>query len=122
MSASLAVCNLVVIRARDLDRSQSFYRALGMRFVQHSHGSGPLHLASDQGGPVFEIYPLEQQDLPTSSTRIGFAVPSVDDAYAALLAAGGESASAPKDSLWGRRAVVVDPDGHRIELTAHTTS
>jgi predicted enzyme related to lactoylglutathione lyase len=24
--------------------------------------------------------------------------------------------SAPKDSDWGRRAVVADPDGHRIEL------
>ena len=24
--------------------------------------------------------------------------------------------SPPKDSEWGRRAVVTDPDGHRVEL------
>lgn len=122
MDPDIAVCNLVVIRARDLDCAKRFYEALGLRFVQHSHGRGPVHLASDERGPVFEIYPLEEPDLPTSSTRIGFAVPSVDEAYAALLAAGGETVSAPTDSRWGRRAVVMDPDGHRVELTACTPS
>jgi hypothetical protein len=118
----VAICNLVVIRARDLDCAQRFYQAIGMRFVKHSHGRGPLHLASDQNALVFEIYPLDQQALPTTSTRIGFAVASVDDAYAALVAAGGKSISAPANSPWGRRAVVADPDGHRVELTAHMSS
>lgn len=67
---------------------------------------------------VFEIYPLGDCDPPKASARIGFAVPSVDDAYTALLNAGGQSVSPPKDSPWGRRAVIADPDGHRVELTA----
>lgn len=120
MNGTTVVCNLVVLRTRDLRQAEAFYGALGLHFVRHSHGSGPLHLASEEKGQVFEIYPLGEEEAPTSSTRIGFAVPSVDDAYRSLLAAGGKSLSSPKDSPWGRRAVVVDPDGHRVELTART--
>lgn len=109
-------CNLVVLRSHDLDRAGTFYSALGLNFVRHSHGNGPEHLASESNSQVFEVYPLSDGELPTTSTRIGFAVPSVDEAYTGLLAAGGQSVSQPKDSPWGRRAVVADPDGHRVEL------
>jgi lactoylglutathione lyase len=67
---------------------------------------------------VFELYPLGDEAAVTSATRVGFAVPSVDATYAAVLVAGGTSVSPPKDSPWGRRAVVADPEGHRVELTA----
>jgi len=118
MPASGITCNLLVIRARDMSRAHEFYKALGMDLVQHSHGTGPMHLASEVEGQVFEIYPLSDNDIPTSSARIGFCVPSVDEACDALVSAGGRIVSAPKDSQWGRRAVVADPDGHRVELTA----
>lgn len=118
MDADLVLCNLIVLRSRDLDRAHSFYRALGLNLVRHAHGNGPVHLASESAGQVFEIYPLSADSVPTSSTRVGFSVPSVDAAYASLLAAGGSSIAPPKDSEWGRRAVVSDPDGHRVELTA----
>lgn len=117
MSTKFISCNLIVLRSADLNRAGTFYGALGLQFVRHAHGKGPVHLAADLHGQVFEIYPLTPEDAPTRSTRIGFSVPSVDKAYARLLAAGGESASAPKPSLWGRRAVVTDPDGHRVELS-----
>lgn len=77
-----------------------------------------MHLTSELAGQIFEIYPLIDEAAPTSATRVGFSVPSIDSTYASLLAAGGTSVAAPKDSQWGRRAVVADPDGHRIELTA----
>lgn len=112
------IFNLIVLRSRDLDRTHAFYRALGLSFVRHSHGSGPVHLASESAGQVFEIYPLTDQGAPTNSTRVGFAVPSVDETYASLLSAGGTSVAPPKDSHWGRRAVVADPDGNRVELSA----
>ena len=121
MAAKTVSCNLVVVRARDLDRANAFYRALGLEFVRHAHGNGPVHLASEMNGHVFEIYPLVGDSLPTSSVRIGFSVYSVDDTYSALLAAGGESVLSPQDSPWGSRAVVADPDGHRVELTAQAS-
>lgn len=48
------VLNLVVIRTVDLDRAEHFYGLLGLRFVRHSHGSGPEHLAAEGGGVVLK--------------------------------------------------------------------
>jgi lactoylglutathione lyase len=118
MTANPVVFNLVVLRSHDLKRARAFYGALGVEFSQHSHGHGPEHLANEFDGQVFEIYPLAENDVPTSSARIGFSVQSVDDAYQALLAVGGQAVTSPQNSQWGRRAVVADPDGHRVELTA----
>jgi len=100
MTSKPACCNLVVLRAQDLDRASTFYRALGLEFVRHAHGNGPVHLASEMKDQIFEIYPLVDDCPPTSSARIGFSVSSVDDTYSALLAAGGKSVSSPKDSPW----------------------
>ncbi|MBI1375052.1 MAG: bleomycin resistance protein [Phycisphaera sp.] len=108
---------LVVIRSPDIDRAVKFYEAIGLTFTKHAHGSGPEHYACDMSnGVVFEIYPLRDGDTPTVSTRIGFAVADVDSAVASVTGAGGIIVSAPADSPWGRRAVVADADGHRVEL------
>ncbi len=113
--------NLVVLRVADIDRAAAFYRLLGFDFVKHAHGTGPQHYASDAGGVVFELYPATAEQGVSSSTRIGFAVAHVDDAAAKLSAfSGARLVTAPKDSEWGRRAVVADPDGHRIELVVAT--
>jgi hypothetical protein len=108
--------NLVVIRSPDIDRAASFYEALGLSFQKHAHGSGPQHYASEHAGTVFEIYPLRDGDPPTTATRIGFAVNDVDAVFAAALTAGGQEVTAPRDSTWGRRAVVADLDDHCVEL------
>jgi lactoylglutathione lyase len=98
MSTPEVRCNLVVIRSGDLDRAETFYSALGLSFTRHSHGKGPVHLASEQQGIVFEICPVGKDGQGTTAARVGFAVPSVDDAFAASLAAGGAEVSAPQDS------------------------
>jgi predicted enzyme related to lactoylglutathione lyase len=107
---------LVVIRVSDLDRAQQFYQALGLTFTREQHGSGPAHLAHTSDGTVFELYPSGHQSL-TSGVRLGFRVASVHAALAALTMLGGEVASAPMDGPWGPRAVVIDPDGNRVEIT-----
>jgi lactoylglutathione lyase len=108
--------NLVVLRSRDLERAVSFYSALGLQFAKHRHGNGPEHFAAELPGGVFELYALPAGDPPTTGTRIGFRVPSVDAALTALGNQPGVVISPAKDSEWGRRAVVADPDGHRVEL------
>lgn len=45
-------------------------------------------------------------------------MPSADLAIVAAVVAGGKLLQQPQDSPWGRRAVLADPDGHRVELTA----
>lgn len=112
--------NLVVIRTADLERAARFYGVIGLTFTRERHGTGPEHLACEvaAAGLVFEIYPRKAESESSDATRLGFAVPDVDAAVAALLSAGGTPVTEPKDSPWGRRAVVADPDGHRVELTS----
>lgn len=112
--------NLLTIRSADIDRAVRFYETLGLRFEKHSHGKGPEHYCSVDAGLAFEIYPLEPNKLPTTDTRLGFSVASVDLATAKLAEVGAKLITGPADSPWGRRAVVADFDGHRVELTAKT--
>ena len=68
----------------------------------------------------FELYPATTEQPVSTATRIGFVVADVDDVASRVGAvAGGKIVVVPKDSEWGRRAVVADPDGHRVELTNH---
>jgi len=108
--------NLVVLRSPDLARAAAFYSRLGLRFSQHRHGNGPEHYSAELAGGVFELYPLSADGASTLGTRIGFRVSSVDAALAGLSDYPDAIVTPARDSEWGRRAVVVDPDGHRVEL------
>ena len=108
--------NLVVLRAADLDASKQFYEHLGLRFARHKHGAGVEHYACELPALVLEIYP--KSDVSSAGARIGFSVPEVDKPVESFRAAGYEILVEPQGSPWGRRAVVRDPDGHSVELTA----
>lgn len=118
MFAAPPLLNLTVIRSSDLDRAEAFYQILGLSFERHRHGKGPEHLASQpyKDGPVFEIYPASDKAGSTIGTRIGFSMDSVDSYLDRLVEAGGTLSRKAHDSDWGRRAVVTDPDGHKVEL------
>ncbi|MDQ2686973.1 MAG: bleomycin resistance protein [Armatimonadota bacterium] len=98
-------------------RAADFCGLLGLASQKHRHGSSPAHYACEDGGVVFEIYPLQSPGENSTGTRIGFRVSSVDAAVAAREGMVTHIVSPPKDSPWGRRAVVADPDRHRVELT-----
>jgi len=109
--------NLIVLRSPDIVRSAAFYARLGLQFDLHRHGSGPEHFSSELvGGVVFELYPIDE-NATVVGARIGFRVPSVDEAVAALAEYPGAVVSKPGESEWRRRAVVRDPDGNKVELT-----
>lgn len=109
--------NLLVIRVADLEASRRFYEALGLDFQVEKHGSGPEHLSYALSGFVFEIYPRRSEADSTSSVRIGFGLPALDPFLLdKLRSLGAELVSGPKESEWGRRLVLRDPDGHTVEL------
>jgi lactoylglutathione lyase len=110
------ILNLVVLRSADIEKASRFYRQMGLLFTRHSHGSGPEHYTSKVDGLVFEIYPLTAKSSPTTGTRIGFSVDSVDEIVRMLSEIGVKVVTPPSDSEWGRRAVVLDFDGHVVEL------
>jgi catechol 2,3-dioxygenase-like lactoylglutathione lyase family enzyme len=108
--------SLVMIRAGNLERSYRFYSALGLSLVREQHGTGPEHYACVIGTTTFEIYPHRGELHHAALPRLGFRVPSLDTTLSALQETGAEIVTPPSNSSWGRRAVVSDPDGHRIEL------
>ncbi len=108
--------NLVVIRSANLEKSVKFYQMLGLSFDKHKHGNGLEHFASKTGQITFEIYPQIDKTEPTTGTRLGFQVSEVDSLITRLHLEDVTVITEPSASEWGRRAVVVDPDGHRVEL------
>jgi lactoylglutathione lyase len=114
--------NLVVIRSANLEKSVKFYQMLGLHFEKHRHGNGLEHFASNIGQTIFEIYPQTDQSGTTIGTRLGFQVLDVDSLVIELQKADVTVIAKPSVSEWGRRAVVVDPDGHRIELILSCSS
>jgi predicted enzyme related to lactoylglutathione lyase len=114
--AALAL-NMVVIYSEDVERALQFYRAFGLSFTKEKHGRGPEHYAAEVGPTVFEIYPSGPEAPSPSAVRLGFRVASVETSLAALAARGMAQAAVPRDTPWGRRAVVTDPDGRRVEIS-----
>lgn len=110
-----ATLNLVVIAARDLEAAKEFYGLLGLNFSSEQHGAGPRHYAASSGSTTFEIYPSDKAEL-RNPIRIGFQVSLIDRTIEMFRQAGARIVSMPKDSPWGRRAVVEDPEGNRVEL------
>jgi lactoylglutathione lyase len=111
--------NLIVIRVSDIERSACFYQALGLVLIREKHGSGPEHYSADLEGTIFELYPRSDPE-GTSQVRLGLTVNQLDRVVSACLTAGARLVAPPKESPWGRRAVIEDLDGHKIELTEGT--
>jgi len=111
--------NLVVVYARDIEASRSFYVSLGLPLRQEKHGTGPIHYAATLGTTTFEIYPNRNGDRKLD-LRLGFQVASLDEIIQELRQSQVPILSEPQESPWGRRAVVEDPDGNRVELTQRT--
>jgi hypothetical protein len=84
-----------------------------VQLQEEKHGNGPEHLAAEIAGTVFEIYPRGDEPA-TTGVRLGFRVESVEAALAAL--EGAAIVSPLSAGPWELRAVVVDPDGHRVEI------
>jgi lactoylglutathione lyase len=112
--ASLTV-NLVVLRVSTLEQSKRFYETIGARFSREQHGTGPEHYAATLSCAVFELYPCGSK-APTSGIRLGFRVASVSQVVARAELIGAKVHTPPTTDAWGKFAVIVDPDGNRVEL------
>jgi lactoylglutathione lyase len=115
MKSITACLNLVVLRVTDIEVSGRFYAAFGINFIREKHGNGPEHLSGQSGSLMLELYPLGSA-ASTAAVRLGFSVPLLAPVIHAVTQTGGYLLSEPQSCVWGLRAVVSDPDGHKIEL------
>lgn len=68
------------------------------------------------GETVFEIYPAVMPGESTAATRLGFSVRSLTQAISAFRNLNVTVLVEPADSPFGRRAIVKDFEGHKVEL------
>jgi lactoylglutathione lyase len=120
MAMTKPTLGLVVLRSSDIEALLTFYRAIGLSFMEEKHGSGPMHYSCQLGTTVIEIYPgaapVPQDFRDSGATLLGFNVASLDAILDAMKLMNVPVLTVPKRSAWGRRAVVQDPDGRAVEL------
>lgn len=119
----------VAVAAKDLRRTAEFYSLLGFNFpqitdeMQHLEpqtAPGEVRLMIDR----FDLMESLIGEVPRPPNHSSFAMlcdspAEVDAVAAAVEAAGYTVAAAPWDAFWGQRyAVVVDPDGYKVDLFA----
>ncbi len=79
-------------------------------------------MSSHVGEAVFEIYPVASPEESTVATRLGFSVPSLTSALECLRGLNATVLAEPSETPFGRRAVVEDFEGHKVELYEKVTS
>ncbi len=104
--------NLLVLRTPNVEALRAFYSALGARFERERHGDGPEHFAATLAdGLVLELYPAPEGAAADAGLRLGL---RVDDLGETLRELG--QVAVPKQTQWGLRACVRDPDGRTVDL------
>ncbi len=107
---------LLVLKTAGLETLVAYYRAIGLEFTQEQHGTGPIHFSTQVGETLLELYPQTDTSAADVSTRLGFRVANVDQVVQSLARFGNIVVTPPRQTAWGYRAVVRDPDGRAVEL------
>ncbi|QXC60967.1 DUF4279 domain-containing protein [Aquihabitans sp. G128] len=103
--------SLLALQCADLDATAAFYEDLDFVFTEEQHGSDPRNLAYPGDGWVLELHPLATGDRsPPHPPRLGL---RADDLPRVLSQVG--QGTIGDDG----HAVVVDPDGRKVDLVAH---
>ncbi|HET6879248.1 MAG TPA: VOC family protein [Pirellulales bacterium] len=112
-----ALLKLLVLKTNRLEPLCKFYSSLGVEFAVEKHGAGPVHYAGTVGDAVLELYPLAAGAMAdTTAPRLGFAVTDVQRVTAELESLVAKIVSMPRQTKWGLRAVLNDPDGRPVEI------
>lgn len=127
MSAQIAFFGLVV---EDVPRSLAFYRHLGLAIPESADAQG--HVDFELPGGLLLVWDTVDTirsfdpdwTPPTGGHKVALAFrcdspAEVDALYAELSDLGYRGYKEPWDAFWGQRyAIVLDPDGNHVELSA----
>lgn len=108
---------LLVLRTSDTKQLAEFYSLLGFTFEYHKHGNSPYHYSATIGPTVLEIYPLaKNQTEADKNLRLGFSINNFDEVIQQLKTLEVSFSMEPTQTDFGFMAVIIDPDGRKIEL------
>ena len=120
----------VGITVKDLGKSLSFYRILGLAIPEGQDSEHHVEFTSENGYSIgfipettmLQTDPTWKAPIGNNRVSLQFACGSpshVDETYQKLIAAGYQSFKEPWDAFWGQRfAQVLDPDGNNIGFFA----
>src|SRR5205814_2257861 len=103
------------IKSRQPEESVHFYGLLGLLFQKHRHGNGVEHYSSTTGTFVMVIYPVESSKSVDDAVRLGFSIVNLAQLHDVLNSNGARVVVPPRESPWGLRLIVLDPDNNRVE-------
>ncbi len=105
----------IIWKSANTDKLIKFYSKIGINLEPDTHDpGGSPHFECDIAGLHLAVFPSNSPS--DANTRIGFDVSNVEQAYAELNKLGSEMIAPLQDSPWGRRFVVIDPDGRSVEV------
>ncbi|MBI1928555.1 hypothetical protein HYR99_30470 [Candidatus Poribacteria bacterium] len=111
----------IILYSEPIDSIVSFYRAVGIDLEERrwEAESTPFY-ESTVGGVYFAIYPAQSAGAATprwtsGSTQLCLLVQSLEQAISCACAASGDILVSAENQPWGRRAVLMDPEGRPVE-------
>ena len=121
--------DMIGLTVRDMAASLRFYRLLGLNIAEGKEDEAYVEVITPNGyriswNTVEMVKGFDPDWEEPVGQRIGLAFKcgspaEVDALHERVVAAGYQSHKAPWDAFWGQRyAVVVDPDGSKVDLFA----
>ena len=108
----------ITINTPHLQDMLSFYRLVGFDFKGFKVDKGSEVYRALHGGVEFCLYSIETaQKAKIPSLQLGFSITNLEKTVAELVKIPGAMCILdPTDMPDGKKAIVLDPDGHSIEL------
>ena len=111
----------IVLHSRDAERLLVFYETLGLKFVRERDVGGPARLFARAGDVQIEIFAASRLATAPGEMHgwlLELRVADLDRIVDQVEQDGHRVLSGPMDTPWGRRAVVIDPEGRTVHLSA----
>lgn len=110
----------LILHAANPQATVAFYQALGLPLEEQEDVFGEKHFACELGVLHFAIFKAKEDGAVggrrAGSSQLGFQVDELESMTAVLKKMKVVFSVEPEDVPWGRRIVVVDPDGRLLEL------
>ncbi len=111
----------ITINTSQLESMLGFYRLIGFQFTASKVDKGSEVHRAVHNGVEFSLYSIQNpQKSQIPSLQLGFKITDLEKTVGQLVLIPGAMAILdPTDMPDGKKSIVLDPDGHAIELSEY---